>query len=114
MDGIVSGDRVSMTVAPVTPDRVGVIGAGVAWFGCDDCKGCRSPKDDHEGEEPSVTCPHCTAGEPSVWDDVLFHYAHPHLAGDKLKFCHEPWRERCRRCSGTAGACACGAARSPS
>lgn len=44
-----------------------------------------------------VTCPHCVAGEPSVWDDVLFHYAHP--AGEKLKVCHSPWRERCRRCS---------------
>jgi hypothetical protein len=43
-------------------------------------------------------CPHCQAGEPSVWDDVLFHYAHP--AGVKLKVCHSPWRERCRRCSG--------------
>lgn len=44
-------------------------------------------------------CPHCAAGEPSVWDDVLFHYAHPHPDSNKLKFCHEPWRERCRRCS---------------
>lgn len=44
-------------------------------------------------------CPHCQAGEPSVWDDVLFHYAHP--SGTKLKFCHDPWRERCRRCSAT-------------
>lgn len=52
-------------------------------------------------------CPHCQAGEPSVWDDVLFHYAHPHVDGDKLKFCHEPWRERCRRCSASAGACSC-------
>ena len=53
-------------------------------------------------EEELVRCPHCQAGEPSVWDNVLFHYAHP-AAGDKLKFCHEPWRERCRRCSGTIG-----------
>lgn len=45
-----------------------------------------------------LRCPHCHAGEPSVWDDVLFHYAHP-ADGSKLKFCHEPWRERCRRCS---------------
>jgi hypothetical protein len=43
------------------------------------------------------TCLHCLAGEPSVWDDVLFHYAHP--AGSKLKMCHSPWRARCRRCS---------------
>jgi len=47
-------------------------------------------------------CPHCQAGEPSVWDDVLFHYAHP--AGVKLKMCHSPWRERCRRCSGDVSA----------
>ncbi len=44
-----------------------------------------------------LRCPHCRAGEPSVWDSVLFHYAHPD--GDKLKMCDEPWRERCRRCS---------------
>jgi hypothetical protein len=47
--------------------------------------------------DASPTCPHCVAGEPSVWDDVLFHYAHPD--GEKLKVCHSPWRERCRRCS---------------
>jgi hypothetical protein len=45
----------------------------------------------------SAACPHCVAGEPSVWDDVLSHYAHPD--GEKLKVCHSPWRERCRRCS---------------
>ena len=53
-----------------------------------------------DSEESSAwdgTCPHCRAGEPSVWDDVLFHYAHP--AGSKLKMCHSPWRSRCRRCS---------------
>jgi hypothetical protein len=58
-----------------------------------------------------IRCPHCRAGEPSVWDDVLSHYAHPD--GDKLKLCHEPWRERCRRCSADpayAGARFCGAA----
>jgi len=60
-----------------------------------------------EVEERAVRCPHCLAGDPSVWDDVLFHYAHP--AGDKLKMCHEPWRERCRRCSASVGACSCGA-----
>lgn len=46
-----------------------------------------------------------------MWDDVLSHYAHPD--GDKLKLCHEPWRERCRRCSADpayAGARFCGAA----
>ena len=48
-------------------------------------------------EDRATRCPYCLAGEPSVWDDVLFHYAHPD--GAKLKFCHEPWRERCRRCS---------------
>lgn len=47
-----------------------------------------------EGAPP---CPHCAAGEPSVWDDVLQHYAHPD--GPKLKVCHSPWRERCRTCS---------------
>jgi hypothetical protein len=48
-------------------------------------------------------CPHCRAGEPSVWDGVLFHYAHP-AGGDKLKMCVNPWSERCRGCSaeGTA------------
>jgi len=60
-----------------------------------------------EVEERAVRCPHCLAGDPSVWDDVLFHYAHP--AGDKLKMCHEPWRERCHRCSASVGACSCGA-----
>lgn len=45
-----------------------------------------------------TTCPHCQSGEPSVWDDVLFHYAHP-ADGSKLKMCHDPWRDRCRRCS---------------
>jgi hypothetical protein len=49
-------------------------------------------------------CAHCLAGEPSVWDDVLSHYAHPGTGG-KLKTCHDPWRERCRRCSGSPGAC---------
>ena len=39
-----------------------------------------------------VRCPHCRAKEPSVWDGVLFHWAHPD--GEKLKFCHEPWRNR--------------------
>jgi hypothetical protein len=50
-----------------------------------------------EGSDPTA-CPHCAAGAPSVWDDVLYHYAHPGDGG-KLKFCHNPWRERCRRCS---------------
>ena len=65
-----------------------------------------------EIEESAVSCPHCQAGEPSVWDDVLFHYAHP-AAGNKLKMCHHPWRERCRRCSADVayvGARFCGAA----
>jgi hypothetical protein len=55
-------------------------------------------------------CPHCAAGEPSVWDGELFHYAHPHPDPDKLKLCHDPWRERCRRCSASvpAGASFCG------
>ena len=45
-------------------------------------------------------CPHCLAGEASVWDGVLFHYAHPDGPdGTKLKFCDDPWRERCLRCS---------------
>ena len=55
-----------------------------------------------------MKCPHCLANEPSVWDDVLFHYAHP-ADGNKLKNCHEPWRERCHRCSGALGECTCGA-----
>jgi hypothetical protein len=50
-------------------------------------------------------CVHCLAGEPSVWDDALFHYAHPAGTGSKLKTCYDPWRERCRRCSGSPGAC---------
>lgn len=53
----------------------------------------------------NLVCPHCLAGEPSVWDDVLDHYAHP--AGDKLHYCHRPWRDRCRRCSADPGGCSC-------
>ena len=35
-----------------------------------------------------MSCPHCQAGDPSVWDDVLDHYAHPDAANPgKLKFC---------------------------
>lgn len=50
-----------------------------------------------------MECPYCQAGEPSVWDGVLSHYAHPG-PNDKLKMCEHPWRERCRGCSaeGTA------------
>jgi hypothetical protein len=63
---------------------------------------------DQRCAEETATCPHCRAKEPSVWDDVLFHYAHPHPTdGDKLKLCHDPWRDRCRRCSASVGACAC-------
>lgn len=40
MDGVMSPSSVTMTVAPVPPDRVGELGAGVAWFGCDDCALC--------------------------------------------------------------------------
>jgi hypothetical protein len=40
MDGVCSPSGVTMTVAPVLSDRVGEIGAGVAWFGCDDCELC--------------------------------------------------------------------------
>lgn len=51
-----------------------------------------------EASAPSSDpCPHCQAGEPSVWDGELFHYAHP--AGNKLKVCRSPWKERCLRCS---------------
>ena len=61
-----------------------------------------------------MSCPHCQAGDPSVWDDVLDHYAHPDAANPgKLKFCHQPWRARCRRCSADVaypGARYCGAA----
>jgi hypothetical protein len=53
----------------------------------------------------ATCCPHCLAGEPSVWDNVLFHYAHP--AGSKLKACHDPWRERCRCCSADQEECSC-------
>lgn len=59
--------------------------------------------------EDETRCPHCAAGEPSVWDSVLSHHAHPHPVAGKLKFCHEPWRERCRRCSANPGTCACDA-----
>lgn len=70
-----------------------------------DRAGKRSGQEAHEeaGEEAAISnggldeCPHCQAGEPSVWDDTLFHYAHP--AGSKLKVCFSPWRARCRRCS---------------
>ena len=53
----------------------------------------------------ATCCAHCLAGEPSVWDNVLFHYAHP--AGSKLKLCYDPWRERCRCCSADPGECSC-------
>ena len=45
-------------------------------------------------------CPRCDANEPSVFDGVLFHNAHPNpdLPG-KLFMCHSPWRERCCGCS---------------
>lgn len=54
-----------------------------------------------------LQCPHCAAGEPSVWDHVLDHFAHPHPDRGKLKFCHNPWRARCRRCSADIGSCSC-------
>jgi hypothetical protein len=59
-----------------------------------------------EALDPTI-CPHCQAGEPSVWDHVLDHFAHPHPDSGKLKFCHGPWRARCRRCSADVGACNC-------
>ena len=62
---------------------------------------------DADVSDHDLRCPHCRAGEPSVWDGVIFHYAHP-AAGTRLKFCHEPWRARCVRCSGAVDACACG------
>ena len=52
---------------------------------------------DDADDDGEVVCPHCQAGEPSVWDGHFEHFAHP--AGDKFKFCHRPWRARCRRCS---------------
>jgi hypothetical protein len=54
-----------------------------------------------------MACPHCLAGEPSVWDTVLFHYGHPDPDSAKLKFCRDPWRERCRSCSADPGTCLC-------
>lgn len=63
------------------------------WYAEDHARELRE-RAEAEGAPP---CPHCAAGEPSVWDDVLSHYAHPD--GEKLKICHSPWRERCRRCS---------------
>lgn len=57
----------------------------------------RHAKEVTETSRADWMCPHCLAGEPSVWDDVLSHYAHPD--GGKLKMCHDPWRVRCRRCS---------------
>lgn len=38
-------------------------------------------------------CPHCIAGEPSVWDPVFEHFAHP-ATSSQLKFCHTPWSPR--------------------
>lgn len=57
----------------------------------------------------NLVCPHCLVGEPSVWDGVLDHFAHP-AAGGKLSFCHRPWRDRCRRCSADPGSCSCSTA----
>lgn len=68
------------------------------------------------GEAPAMpgVCPHCLAGEPSVWDSVLDHFAHPHPTdAGKLKFCHSPWRDRCRRCSGDPKTCVCASSAVP-
>ncbi len=50
------------------------------------------PEELPPGIGESRTCPHCDAGEPSVWDNELEWFAHP--SGDKLKMCEHPWRER--------------------
>lgn len=70
----------------------------------DSVDACRQALHDltfRDEDREALECPHCRAGEPSVWDDVLFHYAHPD--DKKLKMCHSPWRERCRRCSADVG-----------
>jgi hypothetical protein len=51
MDGVVSPSCVTMTIAPVPPDRVGEIGAGVAWFGCDDCELCAKDRVEPDWDE---------------------------------------------------------------
>jgi hypothetical protein len=51
MDGVCSPSCVTMTVAPVPPDRVGEIGAGVAWFGCDDCELCEKDRKEPNWDE---------------------------------------------------------------
>lgn len=58
-----------------------------------ECIGQPEPRPDVVELEPSPPpCPHCVAGEPSVFDGELEWFAHPD--GDKLKMCHEPWRPR--------------------
>jgi len=71
--------------------------------------------------ERQLVCPHCIAGEPSVWDSVMWRYAHPDDAklkrrddhADKFKLCRDPWRKRCRRCSANPSACVCASGTSP-
>lgn len=52
----------------------------------------RAPKPFDLAENP---CPHCEAGEASVWDNMFECYAHPDLEHPgKLKMCEHPWRAR--------------------
>lgn len=45
-----------------------------------------------------MTCLHCKVGEPSVWDSVLWCWAHPANEPGKFKVCEEPWAERQKSC----------------
>lgn len=46
-------------------------------------------------ESTARPCPHCEAGEASVWDGVLECYAHPDPEHPgKLKMCEQPWHMR--------------------
>lgn len=45
-------------------------------------------------KDERTPCPHCVAGEPSVWDSGLECYAHPAEQEGKLKLCWTPWAER--------------------
>jgi hypothetical protein len=51
MDAVVSSAYITMTLAPVSPDRVDDLGAGVAWYGCDDCKLCKKDRKEPNWDE---------------------------------------------------------------
>lgn len=51
MDGVVSPECLTVTIAPVPPDRIHELGARVAWFGLDDCKLCAKDRKEPDWDE---------------------------------------------------------------